>query len=276
MESSYGVDENGKPVLFDFLWTAHTALGGSTRSGKSVCSYRILSAAAYMPGVRVCGIDPSGILLDPHRRGEDDPLIHLGTADPESAVAVIERLVKLMDARIKLILSKGLDQVPAAAVSADFPTYLVVLEEWPATQAWLEGEDRKRKADERVLPRLLSAVGRLLREAAKARILVFTIVQKAEASTLPGRSQYSRRISFRTDNTSSVQMLFEIADSEMVEKVMAFKPGQGLLHEAGDQPRFFKADRIEYADYRALVENARQRDYSAKRSEAERGSTLVT
>lgn len=260
MKTAFGVDDQGAPVEFNFDWAVHTVLGGSTRSGKSVCSYRILAAAAYEPGIRVCGIDPSGLLLAPHRRGDDDLLIHLGTGDSASAVAVVERLVKLMDARIRMILDKGLDAVPAKAITADFPTYLVVLEEWPATQAWLESEDQTRKPAERLLPRMISAIGRLLREAAKARIFVFTIVQRAEASTLPQRSQYARRISFRTDNTSSVQMLFEIADTEMVERIMGFKPGQGMIHEAGDKPKFFKADFIDYADYRALVLNARRRN----------------
>lgn len=255
MKVEIGIDERGHPVYFDFAATIHTATAGRTRSGKSVYAYVVLAVAAMQPSVRVCGVDPSGILLAPHRRSESDPLIHLGTGDPEAAVAVVEKLVAIMDKRISLLVSRGLDAVPMQAVRPEFPVHLCVLEEYPGTLAWLEMIDQPRKPAERLAPRMKSAVGRLLREGAKARVQVFTIAQRAEASTLHDRMQYARKVVFAQDNADSVRMLLDV-EPEIVSRILNMQPGQGMVHEAGSPPRFFRSDMMDYETYRRLVKHA--------------------
>ncbi len=250
---TFGTDEHGHAVGFDFLAPMHTSTGGGTRSGKTVTSYSILAAAAQDARVCVVGVDPSGILLAPHLGNVDGRLIHLGTDDAGHAIDVVEALVRVMDARIRLILDHGHDKVPDTAFGPQFPVYLIVLEEYAGTLAWLQSLDQTRKPAERLHPRMVSAVGRLLREGAKAGLRVFTILQRPEAAVLHDRAQYSRRISHRLDNADSVRMLFEGADSETIQRLMNVRPGVGLIHEAGESLRFFRADYLDYAAYRAAV-----------------------
>ena len=260
---TFGVDEYGRDVVWDHFAAMHSVIQGATRSGKSVLVYSILASAARDPRIRVVGVDPSGLLLAPHRRGEHDPLIHLGTSDPESACLVVERLVRLMDRRIRLLLERGLDSVPREAHRPSFPLFVITFEELPAIFSWLEGEDQGRKPGERFAPRMRLAMGRLLRESAKAGMRCSpTIIQRAEAATLPERAQYARRVSMRVDNRASVELLMELATPEDVDRIMGFKPGQGVIHEAGEPLRFFRADYLEYSDYRAAVLAARAADTS--------------
>lgn len=256
MKVEIGIDELGHSIFFDFSATIHTAVAGRTRSGKSVFAYVVLAVAALNEKVRVCGVDPSGILLGPHRVG-DDPLVHLGTSDPDAAVAVVERLVKIMDARIQKLMEHGLDAVPIGSVRREFPVHLCVLEEYPGTLAWLEMTDQAKKPAERLAPRMKAAVGRLLREGAKARVLVMTIAQRAEAATLHDRMQYARKVVFAQDNADSVRMLLDV-EPEVVSRILNLGPGQGITHEAGSEPRFFRSDFVDYETYRGVVMNASQ------------------
>jgi len=257
-----GVDVNGRDFAWDHFAAMHSCLAGATRSGKSVLAYAVLAAAARDPRIRVVGVDPSGLLLAPHRRGGDDSLVHLGTADPESACQVVERLVRLMDERIRLLLERGLDSVPREVHRSSFALFVITFEELPAIMSWLASVDQSRKVGERYKPRMELAMGRLLRESAKAGMRVFTIIQRAEAATLPERSQYARRVSMRVDNRASVELLMEVATSEDVDRIMGFRPGQGVVHEAGEPLRYFRADFLEYGDYRTSVLAARADDAS--------------
>lgn len=257
---TFGVDENGRDVVWNHFAAMHACVQGATRSGKSVLAYTVLAAAARDRAVRVVGVDPSGLLLAPHRRGDDDPLIHLGTADPESACQVVEQLVRMMDKRIRILLERGLDSVPKHVHRRAFPLFVIVFEELPAILSWLDGEDQGRRPGEKFAPRMRLAMGRLLRESAKAGMRVFTIIQRAEVANLPERAQYARRVSMRVDNRASVELLMELATPEDVDRIMGLRPGQGVIHEAGEPLRYFRADYLEYADYRAAVLAARARD----------------
>lgn len=250
---TFGVDENGRDVVWDHFAAMHSVIQGATRSGKSVLAYAVLAAAARDPRVRVVGVDPSGLLLAPHRRGNDDVLIHLGTADPESACQVVERLVRLMDERIRLLLERGLDSVPGQVHRPSFPLFVIVFEELPAILSWLASVDPSRKPAERYKPRMELAMGRLLRESGKAGMRVLTIIQRAEAATLPERSQYARRVSMRVDNSASVSLVMELATPDDVDRIMGLPPGQGVIHEAGSPLRFFRSDFLEYGDYRSAI-----------------------
>ena len=251
--SRYGIDENGKAVRFNFSAAMHTVLAGVTRSGKSVTAYSLLAEAALDPRVKVCGVDPSGILLAPHCASEDLVTCHLGTENPGEAIDVVERLVRIMDSRIKVLLERGFDKVPHEWFSPRDPILLVVLEEYAGTLEWLKSVDQSLKPAERLLPRMTSAVGRLLREGAKAGIRVLTIVQRPEAAVLHDRAQYARRISHRIDNADSMRMLFEGAKPELLDRLKSAAPGLGLLDEAGEPLRFFRAYDLDYQSYRRVV-----------------------
>ncbi|GAB3632263.1 hypothetical protein GCM10027421_16160 [Microbacterium shaanxiense] len=255
-----GVDERGRDVQFDHFAALHTVVVGQTRSGKTIFSHMALLTAARDPRIRVCGVDPSGLLLHPHRRGEDDPLIHLGTDDPERACGVVESLVRIMDRRIKTLLAHGVDAVPREVLRPAFPKYVIVLEEFAGLLTWLDSEDAGRKAGEKYAPRFKSAVGRLAREAAKASLNLYLVLQRGEAAFLPDRAQLARRVAFRQDNAASVSLLMENATPEDVQRIMSLAPGQGVIWEPGEPLRFLRADLLPYIDYRAAVLAARARD----------------
>lgn len=257
-EHVIGRDNLSQRFIFDFLTAMHTIVAGATRSGKSVFSYLVLMYAALDPRVKVMGVDPSGILLAPHRSEGDHMGIHLGTDNPEHMVEVAERAVRIMDQRIAMLMERGHDKVPDAAFGPEFPILLFVLEEYAGTLDTLKLADQSRRPADKLYPRMVGAVGRLLREGAKAGVRVLTILQKPEAATLHDRAQYSRRVSFRLDNRDAVAMLMESADPETTKWLMNVPPGMGLLHEAGEPMRRFRADRIEYSIYRALVTGAGQ------------------
>lgn len=249
-----GIDEYGCPLVWDFIEARHSVVAGQTRSGKSATAYVVNAAASDDSRVKVVGIDPSGILLGPHPEARStSSKIHLGTSDPEHAVQVVEALVRIMDYRNANLLRQGHDKIPDLMFRAEFPIYLCVLEEYAGTLEWIKLQDATRKPADKLHPRLVGAVGRLLREGAKAGMRVLTIIQRPEASTLHDRAQYSRRISHRLDNADSVRMLFDAATPEQTSALMNAPPGVGCIQEAGTPMRRFRTDYIEYPAYTARV-----------------------
>jgi DNA segregation ATPase FtsK/SpoIIIE-like protein len=255
-ESVVGRFEDGDSLQWDFATAAHSVIAGATRSGKSTLAYSVLSHAATSRHIAVVGVDPSGILLAPHRRSVSDWRVHLGTDNPHFAVDTMRELVGVMDARIDELMNRGLDKIPGAAFGPAFPLLLVVLEEYAGTLDWLRSNDALHR--ERLLPQMVGAVGRLLREGAKVGIRVLTLLQRPEATVLHDRAQYARRIAFRLDNADSVRMLHEASELDTVRRLMDAAPGVGLWHEAGERLRFFRADRLDYTTYRRTVLEAHQ------------------
>jgi len=221
----------------------HTVISGATRSGKSVTSYGVLSQLAKRDDVLICGIDPSGLLLSPHRLGPGGSLIATGTSpdDLDRVLAILGELERLMDARIKSLIPMGIDKTP---ISRKEPAYLVVLEEYAGLLSALEGNGKKHKDAVRI-------VGRLLREGAKSGITVLTIIQRPEATLLHDRAQYARRVTHRLDNRDSVKMVCETAPEDMWGQVLYLPPGRALVIEAGAKPQFVTMPSMDYSHYTA-------------------------
>jgi len=257
-----GRDENGLDLEVDLFAPMMSVVSGATRSGKSSFMYGVLALAAEHPHVDVVGVDPSGILLAPFAdayAGTDlEPWYHLGTADPEHAIAVVEGLVAIMDGRLALLRNAGTDQIPLAAFADTFPLVLAVFEEYAGALTWLSGVDQGRKPADRLQSRFLGAVGRLLREGAKTGVRCWIVTQIPRAEILTDRAQLARRVSFRLPSATEVRMLFEAADSDLVERLSNAAPGVGLIHEAGQPHRLFRATAaLDYAAYRSRVLAAR-------------------
>ena len=242
----FGLDAEGRQVHAD-LHRAHTILAGATRSGKSSTSYVLLAGVARDRSAVVVGCDPSALLLAPFEDVGQEGLV-TGTADLPAVVAVLDRVVRLMDGRIANLRRLGVDQL---VPSPSLPTVLVVLEEYAGLLAACDAYDAAQKPGERLKPRVLSSVGRLLREGAKAQVLAFTVLQRPDAAVLGGaeRAQYARRITHRLDNADGVRMLNETADGVTVERLMSAAPGVGLLNEAGQPHTFFRSALMGYAAY---------------------------
>lgn len=203
-----GTDEdmfNFHASVVDLL---HIVVQGQTRSGKSFWCYSFLSQLADAEDVQITGSDPSGLLLKPFAKTrQHGGWQALGMASVDVHVALLERLVKRMDARIAE-LPAGRDSV---VISKDNPLILVVLEEFAGL---IRQANREQKT------RLLALYGRLVAEGAKAGFRVLAIVQRADADVLDGysRGQFTTRISFRVDSASAVSMLHpNVSDDVMAE-----------------------------------------------------------
>jgi len=247
----FAVGVGGKRVAID-LHKDHTILAGATRSGKTVTSYCLLAGVARDPLVAVVGVDPSALTLAPFEDAGQE-LVVTGTADLPAVEAVLAELVAIMDERIARLRRSGVDHL---IPSPELPTIRVVLEEYAGLLAAVEAYDAAAKPADRLKPRIAGHVGRLLREGAKAQVLVFTIIQRPDAALIGGgdRAQYARRISHRLDNRDGVRMLNETADDDVIDHLIAAKSGVGLLNEAGEPLRFFRSVWLEYPTYIAEVQ----------------------
>ncbi|MBP2437244.1 FtsK/SpoIIIE domain-containing protein [Microbacterium amylolyticum] len=249
----FGTAEDGTRVAYHPA-SLHTVLAGRTRSGKSVAAYRMLSDAVQIPWVRLCGIDPTGVLLGPASEGKDSDFA-LGTS-PEKiahAVEVLQSVERLMDSRIARLMRLGIDQLPPHVYEDPRVGAVVcVLEEY----AGLVTAAGKKQADE-----IRRVVGRLLREGSKAAIHVMTILQRPEAAVLHDRAQYARAIVMAVENADSVKMLLPNATPEQTKQLIEAHPGRGFLAEAGVPLRFFRSDYVTYPQYATIVREASARKH---------------
>lgn len=243
---AFGVDRMGVDVTYDPC-SAHTALTGATRGGKSGTAYALLAQVADDPSVAVVGIDPSSILLTPFERAGGGVVTGSSPAALDRAVEMLQNLESEMDERNRRLSLKGLDKVPADWISPRLPAIVSVFEEYAGT---LSATSKEQRAE------VVRIVGRILREGAKASIHALTIIQRPEAATLHDRAQYARRIGHRLDNSDSVRMLFEKATPDEVAQIMDLRPGEGIIHDAGEPYRRFKSRWLEYPAYVAHVRAA--------------------
>lgn len=250
-------DEHGAPVGVDPDGTAHIALQGATRSGKSSVCYTLLGALAHRPDVVVCGIDPSGLLLGAFEGGRGSGHIATGTRaeDLDHAADVLGDLVQLMDERVDSLRRSGADKL--STFSAGVPAVWVVLEEYPGLLSAARALDAERgaKTGQRLATRLERAVGRLVKEGAKVGVCVLVIAQRTSADALDtdDRSNIAFRVTLRVDNGDAVRMLHDGITTTGVEAVRQFAPGVALLESPGCPVRRVRFHHTDYATYRARV-----------------------
>lgn len=242
-------------IWVDLADAAHWLMQGITRSGKSALTYAILSQCVQMPHVKIVGVDPTAILLGPHR---DQTMVHTGTGDMENAARVLDSVVGEMTRRIQMLVRHGLDKM--VAFNEEWPLLLVVLEEWPGVLAAAQAEDEAmgRKKAEAVAPRLQVAVRRLVQEGAKVGMRNQMMAQRADASVVGGaeRSNYGYRITLRVDNGDAVRMLHPNASPEIIEQLEIASPGHGVIAIPGQPLTPFVADFCDYETYRWAVQNS--------------------
>ncbi|GMA40843.1 hypothetical protein GCM10025883_28880 [Mobilicoccus caccae] len=239
-----GRDEHGRSVALNPYGTAHAGMQGATRSGKSSACYTLLAALAHRPDVIVTGVDPSGLLLGPftsENGGRGGALIATGTSrdDITHAVAVMSDLVTLMDTRIRVLRSSGVDKITTFTASA--PAVWVVMEEYPGLLAAAKALDNETgaKAGERLAPRLAAALGRLVKEGAKVGLFVLVLAQRMSADALAtdDRMNLALRLTLRVDNGDAVAMLHDGITRDHVHAVRDFAPGMALVESPGVKSR---------------------------------------
>jgi hypothetical protein len=206
----------------------HTIVQGVTRSGKSVWTYALLAQLAHRPDVLVAGCDPTGLLWRPFAGSRHAGWQASGLSDLAAHEAVLARVVDEMDARIRNLP----DDRDTAEVTVERPLIVVTLEELPGLLRVLDAA--KTRGDDPGA-RVRSLVSRLLAEGAKAGVRVVILAQRAEASVVGAfeRAMCSLRISFRTDNRASVELLHPGAEPALADVHTRALPGVALVSRPG-------------------------------------------
>ena len=225
---------------------------GVTRSGKSVWTYGALAQLAAQPDVLVAGCDPTGLLWRPFAGSLHSLWQVSGLADLPAHEALLARLVAEMDRRI-VELPPDRDTL---AVTAAMPLLVVVLEELAGL---LRALDAAKAAKDDPGKRVRALLGRLLAEGAKVGVRVILLVQRAEAAVVGAfeRAMCSLRISFRTDNRASVELLHPGADPAVADAHTTAEPGIALVSMPGRPLTRMRAPFLGgYPEYVAAVAGA--------------------
>ncbi|MBG6190101.1 S-DNA-T family DNA segregation ATPase FtsK/SpoIIIE [Arthrobacter sp. CAN_A212] len=266
-----GRTETGRNLSIDFGAAWHTAIQGQTRSGKSVLTYVCLSQLSRSARVVIAGCDPTGILLNPFSGASHKTWRSLGNSDMAAHRTALHRIVDEMDLRIARLREQNLDKM--IAFTPSLPLVVVVMEEYPGLLASARAWDLLHglKPGERVEPAISHAVGRLVRESAKAGMRVLLLAQRMSAQSVDteSRSQFGCRISLRLDNSDAVKMLHDNLPANLLDQFSTFDPGVGVIDAPGIPRERFRTDMLEYADYVVRV----HRHYPPTSSPLERGSS---
>lgn len=245
-----GCAETGEEIRARPADLPHAIVQGVTRSGKSVWTYGLLAQLAHLPDVQLAGCDPTGLLWRPFTGTRHADWLASGLAALDAHEKALRRVVDEMDRRI-LELPADRD---AITPTPDIPLIVVVLEELPGLLRVLDAAKVPRGDDPGA--RFRALVSRLLAEGAKAGVRVVILAQRAEASVVGAfeRAMCSLRISFRTDNRASVELLHSGADPTVADRHTIARPGIGLMSRPGHELTRFRAPYIGgYAEYVAAI-----------------------
>lgn len=246
-----GHAEHGSDLREDWANVAHAIVQGVTRSGKSVWTYGLLAQLAWDRRVTVAGCDPTGLLFRPFAGSRHAEWQVSGVADPTAHLALLGRLVDEMDQRIAT-LPEDRDTLEIRT-DPDHQMRVVVLEELAGLYRAVDALDKDSGKRVRAL------IARLLAEGAKVGIRVVIIVQRAEASIVGSfeRAMCSLRISFRTDNQASVELLHPGAAKDVADRHTTARPGIALMSAPGQELVRFRGPYLGgYAEYVEAVRQA--------------------
>ncbi|GAA1399513.1 hypothetical protein GCM10009613_55180 [Pseudonocardia kongjuensis] len=247
-----GRDDAGHALRLDPIDLPHTITQGVTRSGKSVWTYALLAQLAGRDDVSLSGCDPTGLLWRPFRGTHHADRLSAGLTDLDAHEKVLRAVVDEMDDRIR-DLPDDRDQIEIGPARL---LIVVVLEEYPGLLRVLDaGKTRGDDPGQRVR----ALVSRLLAEGAKAGVRVVILAQRAEASVVGAfeRAMCSLRISFRTDNRASVELLHPGTDPAIADAHTTAAPGVALITRPGHTLTRFRAPFLGgYPEYAAAVRRA--------------------
>lgn len=240
-----GPDENGEPIRVALAQLPHTACQGSSGFGKSTFLYWVLSQLVSMPGVRISGIDPSGLIFRPM---PSDPWRVSGLRSIPDIVCALESLVAEMDERIARI-PWDTDSLPCGPDEVD-PWLCVVLEELPGLLVSVDSVDAKTAKYVRGL------ISRLAAEGRKAGVKLIQCAQRFDSNSTAGagvRNNCGLRISFKVEGASTVQFLHDDATADQVAEHTHAEPGIALVTLPGRELERVRFPVVSYAEWAAAA-----------------------
>lgn len=236
-----GPDEFGTPIRFEPARLPHIALQGTTGGGKSTALYWLLRQMVASPGIRIAGVDPSGLLFRPL---PEDPWRVSGLRDLQSAVEVLGSLVDEMDARCTAMPWDD-DKLPCGPDEAH-PWLFVVLEELPGLLTALDSREAK-------LGKLArSHISRLAAEGRKVGLRLVMIAQRFDANSTAGatvRNNAGLRLSFQVENRAAVEFLHEGCPPDLADDHTHAAPGVALLTSPGEAVRRVRFPVVTYQQW---------------------------
>ena len=224
-----GTDEDGSVVEINLANSSHMLIAGSTRSGKSVCTYSLLTHALRMgEAVRLLVADPNDTTIAPF-----EPLVSWSTSSthPAPVTEMFEWVRAEMDRRKPILRDQRQDKV--SEFSPEMPMIVVVID---------EAANYLKHADKAAAAELAGEMQAVAAQGAKYGVRLVLITQRPSADILPPavRSQLSARISFRMEDKEGAIMAFP--DIEDPSELLSFKTGVGIFREVGGKLRRFRAE----------------------------------
>jgi len=225
-----GIDDSEKVVSMDLANSAHLLIAGATRSGKSVCTYLLLTHVIRMgDSARLLVADPNDTTVGPF---EDKVSWSTSDVHPQAVVDMLRAVRAEMDRRKPILREMRADKVDANRFSPELPMLVVVID---------EAANYLKHADKDAAAAMANELAAVAAQGAKYGVRLVLITQRPDSTILPTatRAQLSARITFRLEDLQTASMVFPDIDDP--SQVLSFAPGVGLIKEVGElSPRRFR------------------------------------
>lgn len=227
-----GIDEYGAPVGIRLDKMAHGLIAGATRSGKSVCTYSLITHVLRMgPAARLLVADPNDTTLAPFI---DHVSASTTATHPDEVTAMLEWAREEMDRRKPLMREMRTDAI--TEFSAHLPLIIIIID---------EAANYLRHSDKNAVAALRSELLAVVSQGAKYGIRLILITQRPDSTILDTatRAQLSFRLSFRLEDKETATMIFP--DFEDPTTLLSCQVGVGWLREVASEPRRIRSVFIE-------------------------------
>jgi hypothetical protein len=224
-----GMDEEGQKVEINLADSAHMLIAGATRSGKSVCTYSLLTHVLTMGDrVRLLVADPNDTTIAPFEH-----LVSWSTSEthPTPVTEMLQWVRREMDRRKPILREMKTDKV--SIFTAELPMLVICID---------EAANYMRHSDANAAKELITELLAVASQGAKYGVRLVLITQRPDSTILPTpiRSQLSARISFRLEDKETATMTFPDIDDPT--ELLSFAPGVGLIKEVAGRPRRFRSE----------------------------------
>ncbi|WP_300389805.1 FtsK/SpoIIIE domain-containing protein [uncultured Nocardioides sp.] len=221
-----GFDEDGEPVELDLAGSAHMLIAGATRSGKSVCTYGLITHVLRMgASARLLVADPNDTTLAPF---EEKVAWATSSVDPAPVTEMLQWVRREMGRRKPILRAMRQDKVEPWQFSDELPLVVVVIDE---AANYLRHPNGKEMREE-----LLAVVS----QGAKYGVRLILITQRPDSTILDTstRSQLSARICMKVEDRQTAAMVFPDLDDP--DALLTMPPGVGFVREVGGRARRFR------------------------------------
>ncbi|WP_168218472.1 FtsK/SpoIIIE domain-containing protein [Nocardioides eburneiflavus] len=223
-----GIDEEGGNIEINLALSAHALIAGATRSGKSVCTYSLLTHVLRMGDrARLLVADPNDTTIAPF---EDKVAWSTSDTHPDAVTGMLEWVRGEMDRRKPILRDMRADKI--SEFTAELPMIVVVID---------EAANYLRHNDKRAAAAMMGELLAVVSQGAKYGVRLVLITQRPDSTILPTstRAQLSFRISFRVEDGETAKMVFPDLPDPMA--LLTCAPGVGYVREVGGEAKRFRS-----------------------------------